>query len=96
MVGSHRSGGLKHIKKLDFQMAQMMPSCTPILQKVAKSMDNNNGQLFGDLQPNAHLLRATIAISRPSEHWCISDTPQKAVPVKADPFTYGRSTMVFC
>ena len=44
----------------------------------ARSMDNNNSQSYGDLQPSACLLRATAAISRPSEHWCTSDAPQKA------------------
>ena len=67
-----------------------------VSQKVAKSVDNNNSQSFGDLQPSACLLRATAANSRSSEYWCTFDMSQKAAAVKADLFTCGSGTMVFC
>ena len=86
--------GKKHMRKLDFQMGSHE---TPLYFKyLAISMDNNNNQLYGNLQPSACLLRATIAISRPSEHWCMFDIPKKAAPVKADLSTCGSGTMVFC
>ena len=57
-------------------------------------MDNNNSQSFADLWPSACLLRAATAISRPSEHYCTPDMPQKAVPAKADLFTFGSVSVV--
>ena len=48
------------------------------------------------LQPSAYLLKAATAVSRPSAHWCAFDTPQKAASVKADLFTCGSGTIVFC
>ena len=39
--------------------------------------------------PSACLLRAATAGSRPSENYCTPDMPQKAVPAKADLFTFG-------
>ena len=59
-------------------------------------MDNYNSQSYGNLQSSAYLLRATTAISRPSEHWCKFDTLQKVVPVKAGLLTCGSGTRVFC
>ena len=53
-------------------------------------MVNNNSQPFVDLWPSACLLRAAMAVSRPSKHYCTFDMAQKAVPVKADPTTFGR------
>ena len=57
-------------------------------------MDNINSQPFAHLWPSAYLLRATTAISRPSEHYCMPDMPHKAVPAKADLFTFGSVSVV--
>ena len=57
-------------------------------------MDNNNSQSFANLWPSACLLGAATAISRPSEHSCMPDRPQKAVPAKADLFTFGSVSVV--
>ena len=72
------------------------PLVLQISQKVAKSMDNNNSRAFGGLQPSACLLRATTAISRPSEYWCMFDMPQKVAPVKVYLLTCNSGTMVCC
>ena len=42
----------------------------------------------------ACLLRAATAISRPSEHCCMLDMPQKTVAAKAYLFTFGRVSVV--
>ena len=52
-------------------------------------MDNNNSQSFADLWSSVCLLRAATAILRPSEHYCMPEMPQKAVPEKADLFTFA-------
>ena len=57
-------------------------------------MDNNNSQSFANQWPSACLFRAATAVSRPSEHHCMPDMPQKAVPVKADLFTFGSVSVV--
>ena len=57
-------------------------------------MDNNNSQLFADLWPSACLLKAATAVSRPSEYYCTPDMAQKAVPAKADLFTFGCVSVV--
>ena len=57
-------------------------------------MDNNNSQSFADFWSSACLLRAATAISRPSEHYCTLDMPQKTVPVKADLFTFSSVSVV--
>ena len=62
--------------------------------KVAKSMVNNNSQPFANLWPSAYLLRAAAAVSRPSEHYCMFEMAQKAVPVKADLITSGNVSLV--
>ena len=57
-------------------------------------MDNNNSQSFANLWPSACLLRAATAVSRPSEHYCMPDMAQKAIPAKADLFTFGNASVV--
>ena len=57
-------------------------------------MDNNNNQSFADLWPSACLLRATTAVSKPSEHYCTPDMVQKAIPAKADLFTFSSVSVV--
>ena len=57
-------------------------------------MDNNISHPFADLWPNACLLRAATAVSRPSKHWCTLDIPQKSVPGKADLFTFGSMSVM--
>ena len=52
-------------------------------------MVNNNSQPFANLWPNACLLRAATAVSRPSEHYCMPDMAQKAVSAKAYLTTFG-------
>ena len=67
----------------------MKPSCTSDITKSTRSMDNNNGQSFGNLQPSACLLLAATAISRPPD-------ASKAAPVKTHLLTYGSGTMMWC
>ena len=57
-------------------------------------MVNNNSQSFANLWPRACMLRATMAVSRPSEHYCVPDMAQKAVPAKADLFIFGSVLVV--
>ena len=57
-------------------------------------MVNSNNQPFADLWHSAFLLRAATAVSRPSEHHCVSDMAQKAVPAKADLNTFGSMSVV--
>ena len=57
-------------------------------------MVNNNSQPCVDLWLSACLLRASMVISRPSEHYCTFDMAQKAVPVKADLATFGNVSVV--
>ena len=57
-------------------------------------MDNNNSQSFADLWPGVCLLRTAMAFLRPSEHYCIPEMPQKAVPAKAYLFTFGSVSVV--
>ena len=57
-------------------------------------MVNNNSQPFADLWPSAYLLRAATVVSRPSEHYCMPDMAQKAVPAKADLTTFGSVSVV--
>ena len=57
-------------------------------------MDNNNSESFAYPWPSACLLRAVMVISRPSKHHFMPDMPQKAVPAKADMFTFGSVSVV--
>ena len=80
--------GKKHVRKLDHQM-----DSNEVLLCL-KSMVSNNSQRFADLWPSACLLRDATAISRPSEHYCMPDMPQKTVSAKADLFTFGSVSVV--
>ena len=57
-------------------------------------MDNNNSWSFADLWPSVGLLRDATANLRPSEHYCTTDMPQKAVPAKADLFIFASVSVV--
>ena len=72
----------------------MKSCCDSNTIKVAKSMDNNSSQSSVDLWPSACLLGATTAILGPFKHYCIPDISQKAVPAKADLFTFGSVLVV--
>ena len=87
--------GKRHVRKMDHQMdSNEILLCLKYHRKVAKSMVNNNSRPFADLWPSAYLLRAATAISRPSEHYCTPDMPQKTVPAKADLFNFGSVSVV--
>ena len=103
VVGSHGSGREKHVRKLDLQMGSNKAFLS---LKHHKKQTNQwitaiNGQQFANLWPtgsstSACLLRirTATAISRPSEHQCMPDMPQKVVTAKSNLFTFDSVSVV--